>query len=101
MQKTILSVVALSMATAVPMATPTAASANGAATVAALCQEFAETFGASVGECVSASRTRAQGFCKYAEENLPGFYAYYGFRNRGDCVSWIRANQNQDDNGNN
>lgn len=42
----------------------------------------------SLGECVGAFRSGPAKFCKRLDEQ--GFLGFFGWKNRGDCVSSIR-----------
>ena len=76
------------------IAAPTAASAAGAKPLVDACKSATEAgFFDSVGACVGRFRSQAPRTCK-ALQDIPGAYDFFGFRNRGDCVSFIRELQN-------
>ena len=80
-----------SSAAIVPVST---ASAQGASNIVDLCKTFAEAgFFKSVGQCMGTIRKSPPRTCKILED-IPGVYDANGWRNRGDCVKFIRALQN-------
>ena len=77
---------ALSAMVAVPMPAQ-AASVDGATE---WCQAYAGYSGLTVGQCVSYFRSDdIAGLCRILDNF--GYLPYYGFKNRGDCVSYLRT----------
>ena len=76
------------IAAGLPAALPQPAQAAASDDVA-LCRALvdAEIYG-SLGECVGSVRSNPAKFCRDLDQE--GFLVFFGWKNRGDCVSAVR-----------
>lgn len=96
MKKLLLSLGAFSLAVAAPVVLPTAASAEPATDIVEFCKAYVEANGSdpwNQGECVQVFRSDPNAFaavlCGYLRETDQ--LSSYGFKNQGDCVSYVRS----------
>lgn len=85
---------ALALASSGIAMAPSAMAKDGNSDTVELCKTIGGGFD-NLGKCISQPRKGAVAFCKSDHPIVVYLYSIGFFKNIGDCVSYIRDNQNQ------